>query len=105
MPGDRQVAVPECVPIFQVSSCTDGTPEELTHVRQRLSSTFCWMKSELANRDSRDHADVATATDPSSFWPSCLQEGEAHALLKHYSDSLLNLVQKKLEEAQKTSLP
>ncbi|XP_039180992.1 WD repeat-containing protein 62 isoform X3 [Crotalus tigris] len=89
----------------KVSSCTDGTPEELTHAKHRLSSTFCWMKSELAKRDSRDNADVATATDPSSFWPSCLQEGEAHALLKHYSDSLLNLVQKKLEEAQKTSLP
>ncbi|XP_070805464.1 WD repeat-containing protein 62 [Pituophis catenifer annectens] len=85
----------------KVFSCTGGTEEELTHVQHRLSSTFCWMKSELATRESKDKP----ATNPSSFWPICLQEGEAHALLKHYSDSLLNMVQKKLEEAWKTSLP
>ncbi|XP_013917508.1 PREDICTED: WD repeat-containing protein 62-like [Thamnophis sirtalis] len=89
----------------KVLSCTGGTEEEFAHVQHRLSSTFCWMKSELATRDCKDKADVAVATDPSSFWPICLQEGEAHALLKHYSDSLLNVVQKKLEEARKTSLP
>ncbi|ETE59852.1 WD repeat-containing protein 62, partial [Ophiophagus hannah] len=89
----------------KVLSGPGGTEEELAHVQHRLSSTFSWMKSELATRDSKGKADVATATDPSSFWPICLQEGEAHALLKHYSDSLLNVVQKKLEEARKTSLP
>ncbi|XP_070620485.1 WD repeat-containing protein 62 [Erythrolamprus reginae] len=89
----------------KVSSCPGGTEEEVAHIRHRLSSTFCWMKSELAARDSKDKVDAATTTDPSSFWPICLQEGEAHALLKHYSDSLLNVVQKKLEEARKTSLP
>ncbi|XP_058052474.1 uncharacterized protein LOC131204867 [Ahaetulla prasina] len=89
----------------KVFSCTAGTEEELAHVQHTLSSTFCWMKSELATRESKDKADVATATDPSSFWPICFQEGEAYALLEHYSDSLLNAVQKKLEEARKTSLP
>ncbi|XP_025026919.1 WD repeat-containing protein 62, partial [Python bivittatus] len=88
----------------KVASWHETTEEELSHVKHKLVSTFCWMKSELAARDIKDNADAATTMDTSSLWLRCLQDSEAHALLKHYSDSLLNMVQKKLEEPKKTAI-
>ncbi|XP_044291370.1 WD repeat-containing protein 62 [Varanus komodoensis] len=88
----------------QVMSCHDSTEEELLHVKSRLVSTFCWMKQELDSRAIKGNMDVATGTESPSPWLKRLQDSEIHSLLKQYSDSLLHLLQKKLEEASKASV-
>nr|XP_028597643.1 WD repeat-containing protein 62 isoform X1 [Podarcis muralis] len=88
----------------KVTSCSDSTEEELLHIKNQLVSTFSWMKRELDSRDIKNNADAATATDSPSPWQKRLQDSETRSLLKHYSDSLLDMVQKKLEESHKADV-
>ncbi|XP_054855250.1 WD repeat-containing protein 62 [Eublepharis macularius] len=88
----------------QVTSCKDCTREELLQVKALLLRTSCWMKSELDSRAVKDSLDVATATDSPCLGLKHLQGGEAHCLLRHYSDSLLKMVEKKLDERNKADV-
>ncbi|XP_042295517.1 WD repeat-containing protein 62 isoform X2 [Sceloporus undulatus] len=88
----------------EVTACSGSTAEDLLHIKNSLFSTFCWMKNELDSRAIRSHMDAATATDGSSSWPKHLQDSETRSLLKHYSDSLLSIVQRKLDEIHKTDV-
>ncbi|XP_061452382.1 WD repeat-containing protein 62 isoform X2 [Rhineura floridana] len=88
----------------KVTSCNDSTEEELLHIKNKLVSTFCWMKNELDSRAIKNNTDVATATDGPTHWLKHLEDSETHSLLKHYSDSLLSMVQKKLDESHKADV-
>ncbi|KAH0631589.1 hypothetical protein JD844_005987 [Phrynosoma platyrhinos] len=88
----------------EVTACSGSAVEDLLHIKNKLFNTFCWMKNELDSRAIRNHMDAATATDSSSSWLKHLQDSETRSLLKHYSDSLLSIVQKKLDETHKTDV-
>ncbi|XP_067317150.1 WD repeat-containing protein 62 [Anolis sagrei] len=86
----------------QVSTCSSSTEEDLLHLKSRLCSSFGWMKTELDLRAVRSRADAATSTEGPPSWPKPLQDSETLSLLRHYSDSLLSIVQRKLGEAHHT---
>ncbi|XP_053123806.1 WD repeat-containing protein 62 [Hemicordylus capensis] len=89
----------------KVTSCRGSTEEELLLLRNMLVRTFHWMKNQLDARAVQSNMDVATATDSPSPWLKCLlHESETHSLLRHYSDSLLQMVQKKLDESKKADV-
>ncbi|KAJ7304118.1 hypothetical protein JRQ81_011643 [Phrynocephalus forsythii] len=89
----------------KVASRSDSkSEEELLHIKSKMVSAFCWMRRELDLRAIKINADVTTATDSSPPWLKCLQDSETHSLLRHYSDSLLRMVQKRLDEANGTAV-
>nr|XP_020642717.1 WD repeat-containing protein 62 isoform X4 [Pogona vitticeps] len=89
----------------KVAFCSDSkSEEELLHIKSKMVSTFCWMRSELDSRAITINTDVAAATDSLSPCLKCLQDGETHSLLRHYSESLLNMVQKRLDEGNRTAI-
>ncbi|XP_048357979.1 WD repeat-containing protein 62 isoform X2 [Sphaerodactylus townsendi] len=88
----------------KVTSCPDSRKEELLQVRKLLLRTSCWMKKELDSRAVKDSLDVATATDTACLGLRQLQDNETHCLLKHYSDSLLEMVERKLDERSKADV-
>ncbi|XP_077174573.1 WD repeat-containing protein 62 isoform X2 [Paroedura picta] len=83
----------------KVTSCQDSGREELLRVRGLLFSAACWMRKELDSRVvKKDRLDVATATDSPSPGLRHLRDDKTQSLLQHYSDSLLKMVEKKLDE-------
>ncbi|KAJ6663802.1 hypothetical protein lerEdw1_009881 [Lerista edwardsae] len=78
-----------------VTSCEDCTEEEFLRVKNLLAGAFRWMKKELASRA------VSSALDSPSPWVKHFHASETRSLLKHYSDSLLEMVQKKLDETNR----
>ncbi|XP_026514643.1 WD repeat-containing protein 62 isoform X2 [Terrapene carolina triunguis] len=85
----------------KVTSCKESTEEELLQIKTMLASTFRWMKTELDSRAVKNNADVATATDSPSPQLKRLHDNETLYLLKHYSESLVRMVQKKLDDSIK----
>nr|XP_056701931.1 WD repeat-containing protein 62 [Euleptes europaea] len=88
----------------KVASCPDSCREELLQAKELLLRTSCWMRKELDSRAVRGSLDVATATDSSCLGLRRLQDDETHCLLKHYSDSLLEMVEKRLDERNKADV-
>ncbi|XP_065427610.1 WD repeat-containing protein 62 isoform X1 [Chrysemys picta bellii] len=85
----------------KVTSCKESTEEELLQIKTMLASTFSWMKTELDSRAVKNKADVSTATDSPSPQLKRLHDNETLYLLKHYSESLVRMVQKKLDDSIK----
>ncbi|XP_060114317.1 WD repeat-containing protein 62 [Heteronotia binoei] len=88
----------------KVTSCQDSSREEQLRAKERLLKASCWMKKELDSRAGKVGLDVATATDSLCVGLRHLRDDETQCLLKYYSDSLLEMVEKKLEERNKAEV-
>ncbi|XP_059574626.1 WD repeat-containing protein 62 isoform X1 [Alligator mississippiensis] len=85
----------------KVAYSKESTEDEQLQIQPLLASTFCWMKTELDSRRVKTHVDVATATE-SPFPPlKGPHDNEMLSLLTYYSESLVRIVQKKLDDSNK----
>ncbi|KAM9259194.1 WD repeat-containing protein 62 [Morus bassanus] len=75
----------------QVTLCAEATEEDLCQARTALAGLFGWMKAELRSR-AVTHA--AGTTSPA---PPLPPNPETLALLRAYSDSLMEMVRRRLE--------
>ncbi|GAB0206260.1 WD repeat-containing protein 62 [Grus japonensis] len=77
----------------QVTLSAEATEDDVLQVRTALADFFGWIKTQLRSRAVTRDADVATAADG----PATLPDPEIRALLRVYSDSLLEMVRSRLE--------
>ncbi|KAM9270522.1 LOW QUALITY PROTEIN: WD repeat-containing protein 62 [Cariama cristata] len=85
----------------QVTLCTEATKEDLLQARTALAGLFGRMKAELRSRTMICDADVATITDTPASPPP--PDPETLALL-HHSDSLVEMVRRRLEGSSPETL-
>ncbi|KAM9588948.1 WD repeat-containing protein 62-like isoform 5-T5 [Morphnus guianensis] len=77
----------------QMTLCTEATREDLLQARTALADLFSWMKAELRSRSVTHHTDAIIGTDG----PAPPLDPETLALLRAYSDSLMEMIRKRLE--------
>lgn len=75
--------------------CAEANEEDLLQARTALADLFSWMKAELHSRSVTPHADAAIGTDGLAPPP----DPETLALLRAYSDSLMEMIRKRLESS------
>ncbi|XP_074876966.1 WD repeat-containing protein 62 [Buteo buteo] len=79
----------------QMTLCAEATEEDLLQARTALADLFSWMKAELRSRSVTHHVDAAIGTDGLAPPP----DPETLALLRAYSDSLMEMIRKRLESS------
>ncbi|KAM7074458.1 WD repeat-containing protein 62 [Ciconia maguari] len=86
----------------QVTLCAEATEENFLQARTALADLFGWMKGELRSRAVTRDADAATGTDSPA--PPPPPDPETLALLRTYSDSLVEMVRRRLEGSSPETL-
>ncbi|XP_049651876.1 WD repeat-containing protein 62 isoform X3 [Accipiter gentilis] len=79
----------------QMTLCAEANEEDLLQARTALADLFSWMKAELHSRSVTHHIDAAIGTDGLAPPP----DPETLALLRAYSDSLMEMIRKRLESS------
>ncbi|KAM9591553.1 uncharacterized protein ACIBXB_006350 [Morphnus guianensis] len=81
----------------KVTLCAEATKEDLLQARTALAGLFSWMKAELCSHTVTRHIDATIGTDGPA--PAPPPDPKTLALLRAYSDSLMEMIQKRLESS------
>lgn len=96
-PPRQRTGVTLGTPLPQVTLYAEATEEDLLQARTALADLFGWMKAELRSRAVTGDTDAATGTESPTPPPPPPPDPQTLELLRTYSDSLVEMVRRRLE--------